>query len=169
MTCERARELIVDLDARAEPGPELARHLSGCAACRSLRDRLRRVEASSTLTSETTADAAHGLPPTSRDLTDRIMHAVTAEAADRGRVSPASAPASRPVGLRGWTVGGALILAGLVSIEFSDVVEWLRDAFGSVIDVALSTMLGIALTVYIMLLVGLNLRAVRRALRLPFR
>jgi len=164
MTCTRARGQILELDAREAPGEELAGHLSACAACHAFYARLRRLEAS-------TGIASHDVPGTTpatgeepAEFTARVMRAVTAEA-EISR-TPASASASRPVGLRGWAVGGTLILAGLVAIEFSDVVHWLRGAFGSVIDVALSTMLGVALTIYILLLVGLNLRAVRRFLRL---
>lgn len=169
MTCRRARELIVDLDAREAPGDALAGHLNGCAACRAHFVRVRRIEADAGLRPDEPALVEGEATRDRADFTARVMRAVTAEAAASREPSPASAPAPRPVGLRGWTVGGALILAGLVSIEFSDVVEWLRATFGSVIDVALSTMLGVALTIYIMLLVGLNLRAVRAFLRMRVR
>ena len=163
MTCAQARRLIMDLDAHETPGPGLADHLNVCPDCRRYYERLRRVEASASLASSAPHPDGDEPLPAASDFTDRVMRAVAEEAATNRSIDAAADP--RPVGLRGWTVGGALILAGLVSIEFSDVVEWLRAAFGSVIDVALGTMLGIALTIYIMLLVGLNLRAVRRFLR----
>lgn len=158
MTCERARAQILELDARSAPTGELAAHIRSCGACRAFLARMQRVEAAAGLGIEA---------PGRADFTARVMEAVTAEAA--ASRAPAIEQTSRPIGLRGWTAGGTLILAGLVAIEFSDVVTWLRGAFGSVIDVALSTMLGVALTIYIMLLVGLNLRAVRRFLRMRMR
>lgn len=167
MTCARARDLIVELDARQAPGDELAGHLSACAACRAFYARLRRLEANAGLDTDARSHAAEEAARDPAEFTARVMRAVAAET--ETSPTPASEPAPRPVGLRGWTVGGTLILAGLVAIEFSDVVEWLRGAFGSVIDVALGTMLGAALTIYILLLVGFNLRAVRRFLGLRAR
>ncbi|MFW6293211.1 MAG: hypothetical protein ACOC7V_12930 [Spirochaetota bacterium] len=167
MTCERAREHIIELDARSAPTGALEAHIRSCGACRAFLARMQRVEAAARLGTGTPGHAEAETARRRADFTARVMEAVTAEAAASFR--PASEPTPRPVGLRGWTAGGTLILAGLVAIEFSDVVEWLRATFGSVIDVALSTMLGVALTIYIMLLVGLNLPAVRRFLRLRVR
>ena len=79
--------------------------------------------------------------------------------------SEATSTAASPLRLPGWTAGGALIVASLVAIHFSKVVTYLRTTLGNVIDVALGLMLGLALTIYICLLVWSNLAAVRRALR----
>lgn len=171
MTCARARELIVKLDAHEAPGPRLAHHLDDCEACSKLYDRLQRVETSAALGPEASPPTTGEPLPTSTDFTARVMRAVSAESraarspACADAPAPAEPPDQRPVGLRGWTVGATIILAGVVAIEFSDAVAWLRCEFGSVIDVALGTMLGVALTVYILLLVGSNLRAVLRLLR----
>jgi hypothetical protein len=73
------------------------------------------------------------------------------------------------VRLRGWTVGGAIILASLVLIQFSKVVAWLGESMGAVVDVALGIMLGIALTIYICMLVWSNPEAIRRFLHLRIR
>jgi hypothetical protein len=48
-------------------------------------------------------------------------------------------------------------------------MNWLRMAMGPGIDVAMSLILGIFLTAYICMLVGVNLRRVQRVLRVRLR
>lgn len=151
MTCTAAREQIVELEAGREPSPELARHLEACEGCRRLFDRLRRLEAATPVVGPPVPRAADA-------FTARVMRAVHEARAEPKASSPA-------VGLRGWTAGSLVIVASLVAIQFSDVVDWLRGSLGPVIDVAIATMLGLALTAYLLLLVGSNLTTVRRALR----
>lgn len=167
MRCATARKEIAGLEASRRPGSELARHLAGCAECRRVYERLRRLEAvvrsSGGVAYESGAEAEAA-------FTVRVMaavheaHAETDVAALRVGHSETE-PSSPTVSLRGWTAGGAAIIASLVLIQFSDVVDWLRGSLGPVIDVALATMLGLALTIYLLILVGSNLKAVRRALR----
>ena len=165
MTCTKARTQIIDLDAHEAPSPALAAHIAACPECRRVYEGLRNLETAARIPSATSvADATAiagaigaGATPGS-PFTAKVMSAVR-----RSRPEPEGA---KPiVSLRGWTAGGAILFASLVAVQFSPVVDWLRDAFGNVIDVALATILGVALTVYLLLLVGSNLTAVRRALR----
>lgn len=152
MTCRRARKLILELDADEQPPEHLGEHLGSCARCRDLRARLVHVERNARLTPTTAPDPA---------LTSRIMHAVRTQAHRPGEW------AGTPVRLRGWAAGGTVIVASMVAVQFSEVVDWLQRALGPVIDVALGVMLGLALTIYVLVLVGSNLESVRRLLRPP--
>jgi predicted anti-sigma-YlaC factor YlaD len=151
LTCRNARRAIIGSESHEGLDRELDEHLARCPDCRAIHERLTAVAANARI-----PDA-----PADRALTSRIMTAVRSEA------SFAAAPEVRLrlVRLPGWTAGGAVILASLVLVQFSDVVSWLSAELGSVVDVALGVMLGIALTAYIMLLVGSNLQAVRRIIR----
>jgi hypothetical protein len=169
MTCARARTQIAGLDARESPSRALRRHIDRCADCRRVYERLRDLEAAARTPIEGATSPVSALDAA---FTARVMDAVRRTRNPEPAVETAAEPeaatkavAEPAVGLRGWTAGGAVILAGLVVIQFSDVVDWLRGSIGPVIDVALATMLGVALTIYILMLVGSNLIAVRRALR----
>ncbi|MFW5685553.1 MAG: hypothetical protein ACOC0O_02770, partial [Spirochaetota bacterium] len=95
-------------------------------------------------------------------LTERIMAAVREE-------SLAAQTSDQRMHLPGWSVGGAVILTGLVLLQFSRVASWLSQSIGSIVDVALGIMFGIALTIYICMLVWSNLEEVRRVLRFLMR
>ena len=178
MNCRHAVERIARLEADETPNADLLRHLNYCADCRGVYHRLAAIARKSPL-------AGHASP----HLTDRIMQTVRAEGArdlgievsgrwtrddsytPAGAEFPGNAARETPspeqrIRLPGWTAGGVVILASLVLIQFSKVVAYLRDTLGSVIDVSLGIMLGLALTIYICVLVGSNLRAVQRLLRL---
>ena len=184
MNCRSATRQIAGLELSDTPGSALSKHIAGGTACRQLYSSLQPL---STLTvipgvaswSDYARDARpdggrepliQGAPDP--NLTSRIMDAVREESMPS---SPhANAPAlteEMPEGpgklqLRGWTAGGLVILASLVLIQYSEVVEWLRTYLGPSIDVSLGIILGLGLTIYICVLVGSNLRAVQRLLRL---
>lgn len=177
MTCATALESMVTLDRGERPGTELQEHLNSCAACRAVYQRLVAIETVVQVTptphggelrsarEAATADASE------EALTARIMALVRAEAARGAGAVGAAESSAEPARIRlpGWTAGGLIIIASLVLLPFSRVFAWLRSSMGAGLDVAIGTMLGLALTIYIMLLVGSNLPAVRRILRLRIR
>ncbi len=164
MNCTHAREELAGLDRNEVPGPELTAHLRECPTCRELAERVRAVEATlrSSHVGFGTMAANQTTEPEAARFTARVMAAV---ARDQESLMPsAQAPA-----FGSWSAVGALIVGGLVVIQFSTVVEWLRIEIGSVIDVALGTLFGVALTIYIMFLVGSNLPSIQRLFRLRSR
>jgi predicted anti-sigma-YlaC factor YlaD len=152
--CSEAVERIILLDRGEKPSAELVLHMQSCAACRSAYQGLSRLERRASLVA--------GEPRADDTLTRRVMVQIRDEAI-------LQAEEEHPVRLRGWTVGGAIILASLVLIQFSKVVAWLGESMGAVVDVALGIMLGIALTIYICMLVWSNPEAIRRFLHLRIR
>lgn len=160
MTCARAREQIVRLDHRETPPAQLAQHIAICSGCRLDYERLQVVEAAARVGVDLAREGAPpaGSSPAGSAFTARVMRAV-----HESKAQPE--PARSTVGIPGWTAGGAVLIASLVAVQFSQVVEWLGESLGPVLDVALATILGLALTIYILILVGSNLRAMRRALR----
>ncbi len=179
MTCEQAYDQITQLDRHETPSPALVRHIAECSACRSLFVKLTRLQSAARITSshaprvpvagEITAIPAHngGGARTPEHpvaaigqaaFTEQVMRAIHQAAASPHDLDP-------KLSLGGWAVGGAVIIAGFVVVQFNKVVDWLRGFFGPGIDVALAMILGIALTVYLLMLVGSNLRAVRRVWR----
>ena len=204
MTCDQAKELIIDLDAHETPSPQLTRHIAECPRCRALFVKLTRLQVAARISSTTGATPWRGddtkrigqrvdevgspIQPapaategagrlggesdievaatageneiysaanTASDFTHRVMSAVHREAASSNDLDP-------KLSLGGWAVGGAVIIAGLVLVQFNRVVDWLRGFFGSTLDVALAMFFGIAVTIYLLMLVGSNLKAVRR-------
>ena len=177
MTCRSARELIMRLDADEQPPAPLRGHLESCPSCSALYAALVRTRERARIRTWDSPDQAGPRDAPEPALTARIMAAVREEAAapagDTAALAAAQAAAqaagseaAHPLRLRGWAAGGVLIMAGLVVVQFSSVVDWLRGSLGSVIDVALGVMLGLALTIYILVLVGSNMESVRRALRM---
>ena len=167
MNCTHAREHIADLDRSGAPGPELAAHLRDCPACRAVAERLQAIDVAlrETLgaTPRTMAGAVKQQPdPAAARFTARVMAAVVGE-------QDASAPAGHAPALGSWSAVGTIIVGGMVAIQFSAVVEWLRIEIGTVLDVALGTLFGVALTIYILFLVGSNMTSVQRLLRLRSR
>lgn len=156
MTHEHARERVAELDRREQWPAELVAHIESCGECRAFVERLAAAEA--TLRADEIAraaalDSARGVDEMA--ATEAIMIAIRVNVLGE-------APARVP----GWTAGFIVIVASLVLIQFSQVVEWLRGSIGTIVDVLISSMLGIVLTVYILVLVGMNLDSVRRIFRL---
>ena len=162
MECRDAMDLMLSLDNAGAPPPDLAAHLRGCARCRA---EFGRLNAAVVALEIGHADSA-ATELTNTVLTERIMEAVRHDAAAVMTGDEALSEEERPELFRNWIIAGTLLVAGLFGLRFSDVMDWLRNSFGPTIDVAMSLILGVFLTGYICMLVGSNLRRVRRALRL---
>lgn len=152
MNCADVQEVIIDSD-NGQPLPEaVTEHLHSCAACRRFAATIAAASDSIRLPAALAANP---------ELTARIMAAVRLEAESRlSRFMGNSA--AQPVALKGWLIAGAVIIASLLLMQFSDIVRGLRASLGPAIDVAVSLALGIGLTAYICLLVVSNHAGISR-------
>jgi len=150
MDCHEMSEQLLAAESLDHLSEEVENHLLDCPACRTRRDRLALALESLTL----------GLDEPADDMsTERIMGAIRREVEE----------ADHPTPFRSWIIAGTLIITGLLGLRFSEVMNWLRQAVGPGIDVAMSLILGLFLTGYICMLVGSNLRRVQRLFRVRLR
>ncbi len=152
MTCRDALNTMLSLDNDEKPRPALVEHLDRCDACRGEWARLQ--AASGVLRMD---DGAREDPA----LTARIMASVRSEPRPLGTV----ADPRRSMPFHRWLIAAALLVAGVLGLEYSESLDWLRLAFGSIIDLVMGLILGLFVTIFLCMLVGLNLKHVQRIFR----
>ena len=149
MTCHDALETMLALDNNEPPRPALVAHLAACDACSREWVRLQAATELLRLAETEEDDPA---------LTSRIMESVRREPPPLGAISD---PHLR-MPFRRWLAAAALLLGGVLGLEYSESLDWLRVSFGSTIDLAMGLILGLFLTIFLCVLVGTNLKYVQR-------
>lgn len=153
MKCRDVLNYLLDLDNEEPIADDVEHHLAGCASCRQEAGRLRMATEVVRVRQTENGPRDDAKAATEAEArTERIMVAIRVEAP----------PAPVPVPFRNWLAAAAVILGGILGLQYSAPLDYLRDAFGPALDLALALSLGLFLTVYLCLLVGSNLPRVRR-------
>ena len=154
MTCHDAIDSLLALDNNEPPRRDLASHLDACPACSREWTRLRAATRVLRFSETETFDDDSA-------LTARIMESIRREPRPVGTM--ADPHVQMP--LRRWLLAAALLVAGVLGLEYSESLDWLRVSFGSTIDLAMGLILGLFLTIFLCMLVGSNLKHVQRLFR----
>jgi predicted anti-sigma-YlaC factor YlaD len=152
MTCKQVILFFDSHEGNTLP-KEVAEHLAGCERCREEFERLREVLAVMQRMSELRADD---------DFTRRVMTVIRSEAE---ATANATRKERRPARLIVWIAAGVLLLVGMPGLRFSRWMVPLRSAFGPSVDLAMTLILGLALTGYLCLLVASNFEKISRFVR----
>lgn len=147
MNCERLMNRYLELDNGAPLPLYLRLHTLFCARCRA---EIRAME-------RALAGMRRFAPPTVEDLGEEIMSRVMRSVSEDGRIVP----------LYNWVAGGVLILAGVILMRFGDSFIWLRERFGTDLELPLAIVLGVVLSVYAAVFVGTHIEELGRRRRTP--
>lgn len=153
MECRQVIELVIDNDNHEELPAAVVDHMKTCEKCRRQADLF-----------QGTLLALQGSIAASEDaaLTQRIMDKVRKEALSVKREAEEDLP---PVRFRSWVVAGAVMLAGIFGLRFSNWMADLRSTVGPSVEIATGLVLGLLLTGYLCMLVVSNLDKVTRLFR----
>ncbi|OHD72090.1 MAG: hypothetical protein A2W19_16615 [Spirochaetes bacterium RBG_16_49_21] len=129
MNCEKAQNLFLETDNRSTVSLSVQLHMLFCPQCR------RRIR---TL-NEQFASLLKSAPfIMTRDLSDEIMR----------NVFLSDVRYEHNIGVLKWTVAGLVILLSMVCIPFSDSFGWLRRYFGRGLELPVSIVLGVIMSIY---------------------
>jgi hypothetical protein len=146
MKCEAFMERFLMLDNGERPVLRMRLHLLRCAACR----------AETTLLSEAGRRMmefpGRGME---RDLSGAVMAGIMIAEAAYGRKVP----------YYNWIGAGAVMFASIFLVTASDSLTWLKTHFGGNLEVPLSIVLGIVITVYAAIFAGTHVEDFGRWLR----
>jgi hypothetical protein len=149
MKCEEFMNLFLKLDNGEKPSAELAAHLKSCAVCAKEAAAFSRLMA---------FQAARGNIAPDRDLAAAVMFRITQIETEE------NLEVASPVSMLNWIGTGIFILLGMFLIPFSTSLPELENVPG--LNLALSLVLGSAITVYATFFICSHIRTLSRFLRL---
>ncbi len=142
MKCERLMRRYLELDNDAPLPLYLRLHTVFCARCRA---EIRAME-------RALAGMRRFAPPSVEDLSEEIMSRVMRSVSEDGRIVP----------LYNWVAGGVLMLAGVILVRYGDSFIWLRERFGTDLELPLAIVLGVVLSIYAAVFIGTHIEELGR-------
>jgi hypothetical protein len=148
MKCDRAMERYLSAeDINGSIPPDVRKHIEQCPQCRA--------------EAESFAGAMNEMLR-AQDLmrTDDIAAIVMARVSLEGDVP------AREVPVYQWVCAGMILFGGMMLVTFSDSLVWLKSVFGRNIEVPMSLVLGIIITIYASIFVATHLDALCALVRI---
>jgi hypothetical protein len=143
MNCDTVQKKFLEMDNGSRIPISVQFHTLYCSRCRSI------ISVLSDKFASMRTEASHDMD---RDLCEQIMLDVFRSGVQyEHNVS----------GLQ-WGVVGAIILVSMFLIPFSDSFGWLRNYFGSGLEIPVSIVLGMALCIYAMVGISSNLEHLKK-------
>jgi hypothetical protein len=99
-------------------------------------------------------------------MTGDVSEPVMARIHEAEQQAGAQTEGGRHMPMRNWIGAGAILLCSMFLVPFSNSFAWLRDSFGSSLEVPLHIMLGIAIATYATLFIGTHVDQVAEKLGL---
>lgn len=142
MRCETVIKKFFELDAHQRLSMSIRLHLLFCRRCRSEIARIQKF-----------LQSLHDTFPFDmpEDISQRIMDEINATGITYHRY----------VSTWHWTVVSFLMLAGVLLMSYSEATSWLESYFGSMLAVPLHLVMGLLLSSYIGVFIGINLQNVK--------
>jgi hypothetical protein len=86
-----------------------------------------------------------------KDMSDNIMHVIKSS-----RI-----PYVGNVPMFNWVSVGIVLISSLILVQFSDALRWLENQFGSNLEVPLNLALGLVISLYLIIFIGIHIEKIK--------